>query len=118
MDTTLSTIEAGFLPGNGGDFGDGVTGDGRLRSNDGLGPTLDVSMPNPMGPIAAPFHPRPASSWAASSSLRVGSLTGDLVSDGCKGICPQEAAAPLTEGVAGSRFSCSLANPEVASRGS
>lgn len=98
----LLAIEGGFLPGSGGDLGDlgeSIGGVGRLRAKGvGVWGLFDmVSIPRPMN-VGGDKFLSPACSCAASSSLRVGSLMGDLAPFLCTGfdVC-QTAAAPFTE---------------------
>lgn len=72
-DETLVATEADGLPGRGGDLGE-FLGEDTPRSTGFWGLGLDVEIFKGMGCIDL----RLACSIAASSSLRVGSLTGDL----------------------------------------
>ncbi len=118
---TLFEIDEGFLPGRGGDLGDRVVID-CSRSTDCWRSLTGVWLAKPTGSFAL----RPASSIAASSSLRVGNLTGDLARLGCNGFAdwPHIAATPFTEGKAGlssfaldSPTSCSLDEVDCGSCG-
>ena len=95
-------MEAGFLPGIGGDLGDlgeraGGVGKLRVEEMAVCGIFKLVSIPRPID-IVDDEDLNPARSCAVSSSLRVGSLIGDLAPLLCKGVgCCHAAAAPFTE---------------------
>ena len=97
----LFGIAAGFVPGIGGDLGDlgeRAGGVGRLRMEEmGVcGLFRLVSIPRPID-MVEDEDLSPARSCAASTSLRVGSLMGDLAPFLGKGVgCCHTAAAPFT----------------------